>query len=213
MIADLFVLAVFALSVFFSIRRGFAASLANLLKGIAAVVIAWIFCDDLAGLLLNIPPLHDFAVGRISQGLSVRWESSAVYNALPSLFTEGENSIAQSLINEGITKLSLLFFTILSFFLILLGIRLLARLLEKAMSRRYRRDFIGFSDRLLGLLLGIIIAVFNVMLALALLLPLGGILVPSLNDLLPSYFENSLFAKDIYDNNLLLILMRDFLGS
>lgn len=212
MIADLFVLAVFALSVFFSMRRGFAMTLAGFLKGIAAVVLAWIFCDDLAAILLDIPTLHDFAVGRISAGLSARWESSAVYNALPKLFTEGENGITDALINEGVTKLSLLFFTILGFFLILIGIRLFVRLLEKALSHKHRGGFIGFSDRLLGLLLGIIVGAFNVLLALALLLPLAGLFLPSLSESIPAWFENSHFAREIYDNNLLLILMRDFLA-
>lgn len=211
MIADLLVLAVFALSLFFSMCRGFAATLAGFMKGIAAVIIAWLFCDDLSKILLDIPVLHDFAVGRISAGLSARWESSVVYNALPKLFTEGENSITDALINEGVTKLSLLFFTILSFFIILLAIRLIARMLEKVLSHRHCGGFVGFSDKMLGILLGIIVGAFNVLLVLALLLPLVGIFVPSLSENLPSWFESSLYAKDIYDNNLLLILLRDFL--
>lgn len=211
MIMDILVLAVFALSIFFSLRKGFAAALAGFFKGIAAVVLAWFFCDDLAAMLLKVPAVHTFAVEKISQQLSVRWESSDIYDALPELFTSGENNISNLLINEGAGRLSALFLTILSFFLILVGVRLLASAAEKLFSHKERGGFIGFSDRLLGLLLGIIIAIFNILLFLALLLPLVGIVVPSWSETLPQWFEGSYVAKDIYDNNLLLILIRDFI--
>ena len=53
MIMDILVLAVFALSIFLSLRKGFAAALAGFFKGIAAVVLACFFCDDLAAMLLK----------------------------------------------------------------------------------------------------------------------------------------------------------------
>lgn len=212
MIMDILVLVVFALSIFFSLRKGFAVALAGFFKGIAAVVLAWVFCDDLAALLLKVPAVHTFAVEKISQQLSVRWENSDIYKALPELFTSGENNISNALINEGASRLAALFLTILSFFLILVGVRLLASAAEKLFSHKEHGGFIGFSDRLLGLLLGIIIATFNILLFLALLLPLVGIVVPSWCETLPQWFEGSYFAKDIYDNNLLLILIRDFIA-
>ena len=67
MIMDILVLAVFALSIFFSLRKGFAAALAGFFKGIAAVAVAWFFCDDLAAALLKVPAVHTFAVEKISQ--------------------------------------------------------------------------------------------------------------------------------------------------
>ena len=85
MIMDALVLIVFAISIFWSMREGLALAVAGLIKGIAAVAAAWIFCDDLAVVLLKIPSVHDFAVGKISENLSVRWENSAVYEALPKL--------------------------------------------------------------------------------------------------------------------------------
>lgn len=212
MIMDILVLVVFALSIFFSLRKGFAAALSGFFKGIAAVVLAWFFCDDLAAMLLKIPAVHTFAVEKISQQLSVRWENSDIYKALPELFTSGENNISNALINEGASRLAALFLTILSFFLILVGIRLLASAAERLFSHKERRGFIGISDRLLGLLFGIVIAIFNILLFLALLLPLVGIVVPSWSETLPQWFEGSYFAKDIYDNNLLLILIRDFIA-
>ena len=212
MIMDALVLIVFAISIFWSMREGLALAAAGLIKGIAAVAAAWIFCDDLAVVLLKIPSVHDFAVGKISENLSVRWENSAVYEALPKLFTSNNGDFADTLITEGATKLAWLFLTIASFLLILIAIRLAASILEKGFSHTNKDDFVGFSDKLLGLILGIVVGVFNVLLFLALLLPLAGLFLPSLTESLPGWFENSLFAKDIYNNNLLLILLRDFIA-
>lgn len=212
MIMDLFVLMIFALSIFFAIRRGFAMTLAGFMKGALAVIVAWLLCDDLSRLLLKIPLLHDFAAGRIQEGVTAKWESSSVYNLLPALFTEGENSISDVLVSEGVTKLLWLFFTIIGFLIILITIRIVASFLERRFSHKRRGGFIGFSDKLLGLLLGSVIGIFNIMLVLALILPAAGLLAPSLSESIPTWFESSLFAKDIYDNNLLLILIRDFMA-
>lgn len=212
MIMDALVLAIFVISIFVSMRRGLALMMAGLAKSIVAGAAAWALCDDMAGFLLGLEPVRNFAVGRISRGLSVRWESSPIYESLPSLFTSGDESLADSLITEGATKLAWLFLTIASFFFIFLGIRLLASLFQKLFSHKRRGGFIGFSDKLLGLILGILIGFFNVLLFLALLLPASGLMMPSLCEQLPGWFSGSVFAKDLFDNNLLLILLRDFVA-
>ncbi len=212
MIMDLLILAIFVISIFISMRRGLVLMLTGLAKGVLSAVIAWLFCDDMAEYLLKIQPIHDFAVGKISQGLSVRWESSAIYEALPALFTSEGGSFADTLITEGATKLAWLFLTIISFLLIFLALHLLAALLQKLFSHKNRGGFVGFSDRLLGLILGIVIGFFNILLFLALLLPVCGLFFPSMSQQLPVWFSGSVFAKDLYDNNLLLILLRDFIA-
>ena len=212
MIMDLLILAIFVISIFISMRRGLVLMLTGLAKGAVSAVVAWLFCDDLAEYLLKIQPVHDFAVEKISQGLSVRWESSSIYESLPALFTTGDGGFANELITEGATKLAWLFLSIASFLFIFIALRLLAALLQKLFSHKNRGGFVGFSDRLLGLILGIVIGIFNILLFLALLLPVCGLFFPSLSVQLPSWFSGSVFAKDIYDNNLLLILFRDFIA-
>ena len=78
MVMDIAVFAVFVISIFLSMRRGLALMVSGLMKGIVAAAVAWIFCDDLADTMLKVTPIHDFVVGRISEQLSARWESSAI---------------------------------------------------------------------------------------------------------------------------------------
>lgn len=212
MIMDAIILAIFVISIFVSMRRGLALMLTGLVKGVVSAIVALIFCDDLATFLLEIQPIHDFAVGKISRGLSIRWESSPIYEALPALFTSRGGNFADTLITEGATKLAWLFLTIVSFLFLLLSLRLLTTLIQRLFSHRNRGGFVGFSDRLLGLILGVVIGFFNILLFLALLLPICGLFFPSLSQQLPGWFSDSIFAKDLYDNNLLLILFRDFIA-
>ena len=211
MVMDIAVFAIFVISIFLSMRRGLALMVSGLMKGIVAAAVAWLFCDDLADTLLKVTPIHDFVVGRISEQLSARWESSAIYSDLPSLFTQSSNNFSETIITEGATKLAWLFLTIIGFLLIFVGIRFVGYLIQKNFSHKEREGFIGFSDKMLGLVLGIIVGLFNVLLVLALLLPVCGFVAPGLSEQLPTWFEGSYFAKDIYDNNLLLILIRDFI--
>ena len=211
MVMDIAVFAIFVISIFLSMRRGLALMVSGLMKGIVAATVAWIFCDNLADALLRVTPIHDFVVGRISEQLSVRWENSAIYGDLPTLFTQAGNNFSETIITEGATKLAWLFLTIIGFLLIFVGIRFVGYLIQKNFSHKEREGFIGFSDKMLGLVLGIIVGIFNVLLVLALLLPICGFVAPGLSEQLPTWFEGSYFAKDIYDNNLLLILIRDFI--
>ena len=73
---------------------------------------------------------------------------------------------------------------------------------------------------LLGLFFGVLVGIafgcmpgLSVNMGLALLFPLVGIFLPSYCDTVAGWMEGSYFAADLYNNNLLLILMRDFLQA
>ena len=76
-----------------------------------------------------------------------------------------------------------------------------------------RGGFVGALDWFLGILMGILLGALSVLLFLALLFPLVGIFLPSYCDTVAGWMEGSYFAADLYNNNLLLILMRDFLQA
>ena len=53
MIMDITVLAVLVLTVFFTMRKGFAMSVVGFCKGFVSLIIAWLFCDDMAAWLME----------------------------------------------------------------------------------------------------------------------------------------------------------------
>ena len=213
MVMDIAILAVLVLTIFFSMRKGFVLTVAGFFKGFASLIIAWIFCDDLALWLMNSTPVGTRAAERISEGLSAKWESSDIYMALPDLFKEsGGSSAAGSMISQSSVRIAELLLTILCFVAIVFLLRVVLGLLGRAFSHKYNEGFAGVMDWFLGLILGSVLGVLYVFVFLALLLPVVGLFMPEQCETVMGWLDSSVIAGDLYNNNLLLILFRDFLN-
>lgn len=213
MIMDIIVFAILIATIFFSMRRGFALTLANFFGGIVSVVIGWIFSDDLSEILFKETFVGTWLTDKLHDGLVQSWQNSEIYQALPSLLRKESNSgtswTDSDLITTGSEKLVMFFLTVISFFLIVIGLRLVIGLLKSGFSKKSQYGFRGFVDWLLGLIMGIVLGIINVMIFLALLPAVLGIFCPDMSESLVSWFSGSYAAQDLYDNNLLLVLMRD----
>ena len=213
MIMDIIVFAILIATIFFSMRKGFALTLANFFGGIVSVVIGWIFSDDLAEILFKETFVGTWLTDKLHDGLVQSWQNSEIYQALPSLLRKESNSgtswTDSDLITTGSEKLVMFFLTVISFFLIVIGLRLVIGLLKSGFSKKSRYGFRGFVDWFLGLIMGIVLGIINVMIFLALLPAVLGIFCPDMSESLVSWFSGSYAAQDLYDNNLLLVLMRD----
>ena len=213
MVMDIIVFAILIATIFFSMRRGFALTLTNFFGGIVSVVIGWIFSDDLAEILFKETFVGTWLTDKLHDGLVQSWQNSEIYQALPALLREESNSgtswTDSDLITTGSEKLVMFFLTVISFFLIVIGLRLVIGVLKSGFSKKNKGGFTGFIDWLLGLLMGIVLGILNVMIFLALLPAVLGIFCPDMSESLVSWFSGSYAAQDLYDNNLLLVLMRD----
>lgn len=211
MVADIMILAVLVLTIFFTMRKGFAMSVAGFFKGFASLVIAWLLCDDLAAWLMSHTAVGTGMAERISRGLSAKWESSDIYMALPDLFKEnGIYGSSGSLISDGSAKIANLLLTILCFAAIIFLLRCVLALISRTFSHKHNEGFAGVMDWFLGLVLGAVLGVLYVFVFLALLLPVVGLFMPEYCETVMEWLDNSIIAGDLYNNNLLLILFRDF---
>ena len=213
MILDIAILSVMVLTIFFSMRKGFAMSVVGFFKGFVSLFIAWVFCDDLAVWLARSTSVGTRIAEKVSSGLSVKWESSDIYQALPDLFKDnGNGTAADALIIDGSAKIANLFLTIISFVAIVFLLRVVLAAVGHIFSHHGNEGFVGIMDWLLGLLLGAILGIVYVFVFLALLLPIVGLFMPENCQTVLEWLDNSIIAGDLYDNNILLILFRDFLN-
>ena len=74
-------------------------------------------------------------------------------------------------------------------------------------SSREKEGFAGSVDWFLGLVMGILMGVFVVFLFLALLFPVASIVAPDRVSEIMGWFDGSIFAQDLYDNNLLFLIL------
>lgn len=209
---DLVIVGIFALSIFIAIKRGFVLCLAKFTKGIVSIVISWLICDDIAYFLINRSPVGDRVSNIVASKLSFKWQQSDIYNSIPELFKKGSTSFSSDLIEKGSIKITELLLVIICFIAVLILLRFVLNLFVRiAKSSRKKKGIVGKLDGVLGLALGSVTGVFYVFLFLALLFPLGGLFFPNHLTQIMGYFDGSIIAQDLYDNNLLLILFRDFL--
>lgn len=209
MIMDALVVLIFVLSIFFSMKNGLIASLANFCKGFVSVVIAYIFCDKLAFYVRESTPIGDAVLLKINSHLLETVEASPIYQVLPDLFKSDSGSVSAGIIAGGAEKLTDITITILCFAAILFFLRFVLGFISALIRKsRIKKGFIGTLDRFLGLILGVVTGQFYVYLFLAVLFPLTGVFAPSHATTVTGWFNGSFFARDFYDNNLLLLMFR-----
>ena len=208
MIMDLVVILILAVTIFLTMRKGFALSVAGFFRGFISLVLAWVFCDDVAELLSAKTELHALIQSRISSAISDKLSQTDIYNMLPQVI---KHNASISVISDEISKLSNAILTIIAFFIILLLVRIIISLMCLFFPKKKRSGFTGFTDGLLGLVFGTFLGIINIFVFFALLFALISFILPQHIEFFDTMFENSFIALDLYNNNFLLKLLYDFL--
>ena len=205
MILDLILLGLFALTLFISMRKGFMHILATFLKGVASVVIAYFGATPLGGLIEG-SSIGKASLQKITELLVSKWQDSDMYQALPGFFKE--SGMAGSAIENASVTINHMAWMVLAFIIIFLGIRIAVGILSRmVITSREKEGFAGSVDWFLGLVMGVIMGVFVVFLFLALLFPAASIVAPDRVSEIMGWFDGSIFAQDLYDNNLLFLIL------
>ena len=209
MIMDIIVIAIFVLTIFISMRKGFMFTVAFFTKGIVSVIIAYLLSSPL-GKLIEGTELGKATEQRIYDHLSETWQESEVYQALPTIFRGDADTMSQGFIERTAEGINHIAWVVLSFIVIVIVIRVVLGALVHATKRSKEKDgFTGSIDWFLGLLLGIIMGLILVFLFLALLFPVASLVAPGHAEYIMGWFNGSVFAQSLYDNNLLLLILSE----
>ena len=119
MIMDIIVVAIFALTVFFSMRKGFMFTLAFFTRGIASLVVAYFLSPTLGG-IVEKTELGETTKMRIAEQLTEKWQDSELYQALPTIFRGDADTMTQDLIENTSSSLNHLAWVVLSFIVIVI---------------------------------------------------------------------------------------------
>ena len=214
MVMDIIVGIIFIGAVVLSMRKGFALTVINFLRVIASIVLGVLFCDDVKAWLLEKTGLGlwiEEALQKQAAGvLASAWSETELYAMLPEMLQKETLALTGSLAGEGAASLSGMFLSILSFFLIVLAVGLVCSLLNRIFSKQYNGGFFGFMDWVLGGVMGLLSGLFYVFVFLALIAPVTALMMPGLSETLMESLAESRIAGSLYDNNILLLLFRDF---
>ena len=196
MVLDIILVAILVFSAAKGLARGFVYTCLHTLGWVAAMVLAWFAAKPLANVL------EDGSLG------------TSVYDSLTEKFAISTQAIDNSVAGEAsdffVQLLTTTILTVISFLIITVGCAILLRILVHPACRRQRRGLLNASDRVLGLLTGLVSGVLVIFLFLALLMVvincggegLAGSIVDSL--------DSSFIAGTLYDSNLLLVVTGGF---
>lgn len=209
MIMDLIVLGIFVLTLVVCIIRGFALTLIEFLKGIASWVCAWIFCDDLSAFLLTETKMGTKVAEKISAVISEKVDASNILNMMPKILSEEGLINSSKIINDTSEKLAHVVITVFSFFLIAIILLILLSFVASLLKHRNKDSLASSFDRVLGIILGTALGLLYVYTFLALLIPVVGLIIPNQADTIMGWFEGSVISRAMYDNNLLIMLIKN----
>ena len=102
--------------------------------------------------------------------------------------------------------------TIISFLTIVIGIKVVCFLLSHLLSKKHNDGIVGFFDGFMGFIFGAVRGLLLVFLFFTILVPLLSLVLPDFSAAILTSMDQSRLAHYLYEENILLILVRDLIG-
>ena len=210
MVLDIILVAILVFSAAKGLARGFVYTCLHTLGWVAAMVLAWFAAKPLANIL------EDGSLGTsIYDSLSEKFaiSTAALDNSvagMPDIISGGISAGAGEASDFFVQLLTTTIITVISFLIITVGCAMLLRILVHPACRRQRHGLLNASDRVLGLLTGLVGGVLVVFLFLALLMVVVNCGGEGLAGSIVGSLDSSFIAGTLYDSNLLLVVTGGF---
>ncbi|MGN0659874.1 MAG: CvpA family protein [Emergencia sp.] len=206
---DIIVILILLLSAILGARKGCALTIASFMQWFVCIITGFIFADEVKVFLMDNTMLDDMIHSAVLQHIETTIEESSPYQAVPALFSTWVNEEGHDFAYGTAASITGVIMTVVSFLVIIFALKVIAFLIVHLFSRRYNEGVTGFFDGLLGFALGLVRGVLLVLLFFAFLVPVLGTVWPSFSETVVEAMDKSYVAGLIYDDNVLLILLRD----
>jgi uncharacterized membrane protein required for colicin V production len=201
----------------FSIARAFHNGFVYTVMNAAGWLVSAAAAVALYPLIINVLSTRSAAYEALKNGVIKRFQTHL--DAQIGNIMDGVPDTLKSIVDTIIDTLSVslaggiasVCFSVATFVILLLAFKLVSALIICLFSKRFHRGVIRFVDGLSGLAAGAVIGMFRVFVVLALIMPLSLLISKDANVFVSDSLFSSIFAGDLYDNNLLLLILNDFL--
>ena len=208
-IMDIIVLAIILFSTIFGARKGFAAAVSSFMQWFLCIALGFFFNDTVKEILRDYTELDESIHRVISEQLSARIEESPTSRTLPDLIGDFLKDSPESFGNAAAEPICSALMSVIAFLAVVFGIKVLCALIMFLFSRKHNDGVTGFIDGFLGFLFGMARGLLLALLGFAVLVPVLGLLLPESAQPLIYAIEHSDIASVFYNENVLLILVRD----
>ena len=212
MVFDIILVAILAIAMVKGMRSGFVYTFIHTVGWLLAALMGFVWSPKLQDYILANTEFRDklYAkfLDKFSQSLSFRDETiENMPDILRKVFEEATSGMTASLA-ETVTDVV---FVTLCFVAVVFAVKILLYLIAALFSKKNQDGVAGFTDGLLGLAAGFVHGLLIVFFLFAFLTVFNSFLPETMSLKIADSLSESAFAKDFYDNNLLLLVVRSFL--
>lgn len=232
MAIDITILVILLISCLLGARKGFAATITSLFGWFVSTVCGLVFFDTVKKFIETNTPIDEFFNGIILErlvlaatgiGTGTKPEGSLSYDTIPDLFgnfftsinpqlADGFNAAAENAVSkmlEGTAQsITSILMSVISFLILVLGIKLVSRLILMLFSKQNNKGLTGFVDGLAGFAFGAVRGLFLIFIFLGLLVPILTLINPDFSQLAMDDFSKSKAGDFLYQNNLMLMVLK-----
>ncbi len=232
MAIDITILVILLISCLLGARKGFAATITSLFGWFVSTVCGLVFFDTVKKFIETNTPIDEFFNGIILErlvlaatgiGTGTKPEGSLSYDTIPDLFgnfftsinpqlADGFNAAAENAVSkmlEGTAQsITSILMSVISFLILVLGIKLISRLILMLFSKQNNKGLTGFVDGLAGFAFGAVRGLFLIFIFLGLLVPILTLINPDFSQLAMDDFSKSKAGDFLYQHNLMLMVLK-----
>lgn len=183
---------------------GFARTVISALQWVLCLVCGFMFSDDIKEFLYKIG-IGSGMEKSIAEAIAEKADDSLV--SIPALFSEWAGNTADYAAKETAQNITGFILMVLAFLAIIFAIKIVLFLITHLLSKKYNDGPLAFIDSTGGMILGVVLGVFYVLIAMAVLVLVLHWLPENTQDVIMDYLGKSYFSGIIYDNNPLLTLL------
>lgn len=215
MLMDLAVCLILIGTMIYGLRKGFIYTFIHTVGWVLALILAYIATPYVKRMVAGSTTLYDSleeAFVRRFTGETAATQSSvdSLPANLPDVAVHKIGELTDALARQIAESFAGLAFTVIVFIALFIILKVVFWLVLRMFSKEYNDGVMNFFDGFFGLAFGFLKGILLVFVFLALLVPVGSLLSPGFTATLVGSLDNSLIAKDLYDNNFILLLLRSF---
>ncbi|MBN7774130.1 CvpA family protein [Clostridium aminobutyricum] len=212
MVLDIIVAVIMLTTMVQGYRRGFLQTFLPTVGWFVGLAAAFFCAPKLKSLMVENTTLYQSVHNAVLEKVSSTLSPQEMQGTLPTIIQDFVSKLTETLSGSIAAGVSDFLFTILSFLLLAIGIKWIIFIIFSLPSKRKGgKGLPGLFNGLMGLLFGLVKGLLIVFIFLALVLPVASLAEPKYMSFLLNNLDQSKVAIELYNNNLILLIIRDFM--
>ena len=209
MIIDIILLFILTVITALGFRYGFIYTFFHVTGWLIALLSGFILTPTLKSYLIEGDIFYTSIYNRVLSNLPNGFEIHSIEaNGIPNILKNLINEYSLDLSNDISRYITDMLMTIISFLIIVVIIKIIMYLIISLFSKKNNNGSTGIIDGILGLAFGFIKGMVVVYVILAIMIPVVNIASPEHTFTILTNLDSSVIAKDLYDNNPILLLIK-----